>query len=55
MRGRGAEGALEVGVEAVEGVIALGGVAGGEEEVEGLRWRAGGEELVDEAAADGEA
>lgn len=42
-------------VQASEGLGALWVVAGREEEVQGLRLRAGEEELVDEAAADGEA
>lgn len=45
----------EVSFEAAQGGGALAGVAGGEEEVEGLCSRPGEEELVDQAAADAEA
>jgi hypothetical protein len=44
-----------VGVEPAEGVVAFAAVAGREQDVEGVRERPRVEEIVDEAAAEGEA
>ena len=46
---------LQVGMEPGERIVALFDIAGRDDEGERLGCRSGGEELVDEAAADGEA